>query len=815
MALPAGLAKQRRELTKLWLKWRLALIAAAAAVVVLALANFGYRLYVEGSQADKQAEIEGTASQVASTMAATIKKQMQAALPDVDLDELTTVLAGSSPDAVREAEASLVAATDKVIGARLLEPGVNDTDYDSLPPISFATLDMLRRSIKSGEEPAPEVHLFKQDGRHIATVYRLTSGEDLVGHLLLGVDVAVLTDAMKGVDVGEGYAELVQTAGGGSLVLAKRGDANIRQGPAALRSKVAGTGRRVAYWMPGMQAADEGSTAALLVPVVSVFVVLLVASGAAVVLRRRKGGPKAAKAGALTGAVKSEDLREKLAALREGGAPPAPEEGVQVDGEVPDQAAPSEDAAPSPPPPPSAAATVLSPSIFRAYDIRGVVGETLSADVVREIGRAIGSEAYDRGQQALVVGCDGRLSSPELLEALVEGLRATGRDVIDVGSVPTPVLYFATHYLNTGSGVMVTGSHNPSQYNGMKIMLGGDTLFGDDISALRTRVESGQLTIGDGSYQNMDVVDEYIRRVSEDIPVALGGAFKVVLDCGNGIAGAVAPKLIRALGHDVVELFCDVDGNFPNHHPDPSQPDNLSTLIQTVQEQGADIGFAFDGDGDRLGVVDSGGNIIWPDRQLMLFAVDVLSRNAGAEIVFDVKCTSRLAKVIAAKGGKPVMWKTGHSFIKSKLKESGAPLAGEMSGHMFFQERWYGFDDAIYAAARMLEILMGLKREPKEIFAKLPAGVSTPELRLDMQEGEHFAFMEGLMQGEHFAEGEVTTIDGVRVDFADGWGLVRASNTTPSLVLRFEGDNQEALDRVQETFRKVLLDLDGSLSLPF
>jgi phosphomannomutase/phosphoglucomutase len=320
----------------------------------------------------------------------------------------------------------------------------------------------------------------------------------------------------------------------------------------------------------------------------------------------------------------------------------------------------------------------LSDEIFRAYDVRGVVGRTLTVEVVRLLGLAIGSEAHERGQQTVCVARDGRASSPELAMALSEGLRESGRDVIDVGEVPTPVLYFATYYLETGSGVMITGSHNPPDYNGLKIMLGGDTLFGDDIQALKQRILSKEFTAGEGKIQVLDISADYIRRVSDDIPVALGNAFKVVVDCGNGVAGNFAPKLIRALGHDVVELFCEVDGNFPNHHPDPSQPENLQDLIAAIREHDADLGFAFDGDGDRLGVVDSDGNIIWPDAQMMLFARDVLSRNPGAEIVFDVKCTSRLAKVISRLGGKPVMFKTGHSFIKNKLKETGAPLAGEM-----------------------------------------------------------------------------------------------------------------------------------------
>ena len=457
----------------------------------------------------------------------------------------------------------------------------------------------------------------------------------------------------------------------------------------------------------------------------------------------------------------------------------------------------------------------VSPSIFRAYDIRGVVGETLSREVVYEIGRAIGSEAAERGQPTIVTGRDGRVSSPELGEALAAGLQAAGRNVIDVGPVPTPVLYFATCHFDTRSGVMVTGSHNPPEYNGLKIVLGGETLFGRHIAALRTRILGGSVHTGSGGYERRDVVEDYVRRIREDLPPAWEHAFKVVLDCGNGIAGAVAPALIRALGHEVIELYCEVDGRFPNHHPDPSQPENLGALIDAVREHEADLGFAYDGDGDRLGVVDAAGNVIWPDRQLMLLAADVLSRHPGAEIVFDVKCSRRLGEFIRARGGIPVMWKTGHSFIKKKLRESNAPLAGEMSGHIFFGERWYGFDDAIYASVRLLEVLMRLGSPPCEVFAGLPGGFSTPEIRVDMAEDRHHVFMENMARGDRFASGEVTRIDGVRVDYADAWGLVRASNTTPSLVLRFEGDTPEALRRVQAEFRDALLALDPDLRLPF
>ena len=457
----------------------------------------------------------------------------------------------------------------------------------------------------------------------------------------------------------------------------------------------------------------------------------------------------------------------------------------------------------------------LPPSIFRAYDIRGVVGETLTPGIVRAIGRAIGSEAAERGQSEVVVGRDGRISSPELGAALVDGLRAAGRNVVDVGAVPTPVLYFATLRFGSGSGVMVTGSHNPADYNGLKIMLAGETLFGAEIEALRTRVEAGHLRAGEGACRREEVVGAYLDRVVEDTACARSRAFKVVIDCGNGIAGAVAPGLVRALGHEVVPLYCDVDGRFPNHHPDPGDPENLRALIEAVREHGADLGLAFDGDGDRLGVVDAAGNVIWPDRQMMLFAADLLSREAGAEIVFDVKCSRRLGELITSRGGVPTMWKTGHSFIKKKLRESGAPLAGEMSGHIFFADRWYGFDDALYAAARLLEILLRDARSPAEVFAELPCGVSTPELKIPMPEGRQHRFVDDLLRHGRLPGGVPTTIDGLRVDYPDGWGLVRASNTTPALVLRFEGDDPEALARIQAEFGRALRALDAGLDLPF
>jgi len=451
--------------------------------------------------------------------------------------------------------------------------------------------------------------------------------------------------------------------------------------------------------------------------------------------------------------------------------------------------------------------------IFKAYDIRGIVSKTLTTAGVEAIGRAIGSEAQARKSRTVVIGRDGRNSGPELAAALARGLRTSGVDVIDVGQVATPMLYYAAHELDTLSGVMVTGSHNPPQYNGLKMMLAGDTLSGDAIQALRQRLVDNNLESGAGSYRTHDIRAAYLERIVSSVKLAR--PMSIAVDCGNGVAGATAPELYRRLGCTPQELFCEVDGTFPNHHPDPSQPENLQDLIAAVRSGPAELGLAFDGDGDRLGVVTKAGKIIYPDRQLMLFAADVLSRNPGSEIIFDVKCTRHLFGWIRKHGGKPLLWKTGHSFIKKKLKESGAPLAGEMSGHIFFKERWYGFDDGMYAGARLLEIL-SRSADPSAVLEALPDAVSTPELQLKLQEGENYALMEKLQQSARFENAQdIITIDGLRVEYADGFGLARSSNTTPVIVLRFEADNEPALLRIQQDFRRALLAVKPGATLPF
>ncbi len=451
--------------------------------------------------------------------------------------------------------------------------------------------------------------------------------------------------------------------------------------------------------------------------------------------------------------------------------------------------------------------------IFKAYDIRGIVGRTLTADIVEQIGRALGSEALARGQKEIAIGRDGRLSGPDLSAALARGIQATGVDVVDVGLVATPMAYFAAHHLGTNCAVMVTGSHNPPDYNGLKMVLDGETLSGDTIQALRQRIETGDLASGSGNYRQYDIAPDYIARIVGDVKLAR--PMKVIVDAGNGVAGAYAPALYRAMGCQVEELFCEVDGHFPNHHPDPSEPKNLADLIARLKVSDAEIGLAFDGDGDRLGVVTKDGRIIFPDRQLMIFAADVLSRNPGALIIFDVKSTRNLYKWISDHGGKPMLWKTGHSLVKAQMKATGALLAGEMSGHVFFKERWYGFDDGLYTGARLLEYL-SKQTDIDATLHSLPDSVNTPELHIKMQEGEPHRLIAQIRDSAHF-EGalEVITLDGLRVEYQDGFGLMRPSNTTPVIVLRFEADNAEALTRIQNDFRQVLLAAAPHANLPF
>jgi phosphomannomutase / phosphoglucomutase len=787
------------------------------------LSLFGVQAQQGTQQIRPLLKAEDLARQVVNTLADTTKT-----LKILSRDEDLTKLLQTGDEAALAAKAEeLTAGFKGALRLRLIRPGTANRDMSTQPPLGYASLDMLRRAETTKEPISAEFHSIGNGSQHIVMIQRIRDNAgQLVGLIHLALDPAILNAAVAGLGLTEVYVEITQPAPGEAPLRVAtsgtpQGDIKPSQAP------VPGTRWTVALYggTPETQPVAPASQWGSSVPVVAGIMLAVVVVGGWLFIHRQRR-LTTAEHKEIEKTEDTADYQGAVKAFMEGAHP----ELKHVIPELPEQASHSpppesdiyEDTMPYTVPqlideaPESVKPVAISDSIFRAYDIRGVVGETLTEEVVYQIGRALGSEAHERDQQSLVIARDGRISSPALSSALQNGLRESGRDVIDIGVAPTPVLYFATHYLQTGSGIMVTGSHNPPNYNGLKIVLDDQALSGEAITAIRDRIRAGNFTQGTGGLLTTDILSDYIRRITEDIPAALSRSFKVVVDCGNGVPGAVAPQLLRALGHEVIELYCEVDGEFPNHHPDPSQPENLKDLIDRVKGQKADLGLAFDGDGDRLGVVDGMGTIIWPDRQMMLFAKDVLSRNPGQEIIFDVKCSSHLKHFIEAHGGKPTLWKTGHSLIKTKMKESGAPLAGEMSGHIFFKERWYGFDDALYAAARLLEILLKEKGTPTAVFAQLPSGIATPELRLAMPEQEHAPFMETLIKKASFEGAEIITVDGLRVDFPDRWGLIRPSNTSPYLILRFEADDQGALERIQEEFRRLLQAVgSGHLKLPF
>ncbi len=459
---------------------------------------------------------------------------------------------------------------------------------------------------------------------------------------------------------------------------------------------------------------------------------------------------------------------------------------------------------------------VIPQEVFRAYDIRGPVDpENITPDLAYVIGLAIGAEAKAQNEHAIIVGRDGRISGPQLHHALCAGLLNSGLNIADIGIVPTPVMYYATFRYGISTGVMITASHNPWNHNGFKVVLKGKTLSTEGITSLYQRIVQKNFIEGDGQHSVIPcVIEDYIRYVLER--VQLKRRLKIVVDCGNGVTGCVAPDLYRSMGCEVTELYCELDGHFPNHHPDPLVPENLTALIERVRSEKADLGLAFDGDGDRLGIVTNEGEIIWPDRQMMLFSKQVLANNPGAIVIFDVKCSRFLPDVIKEAGGQPLMWRTGHSIIKNKMHEVGAVLAGEMSGHIFFKDEWFGFDDGLYVGARLLQILAQQRKTSAELFAKLPNSINTPELKISMPDNRKAGFMMQLISQSDFGEqSQKITIDGLRVDFPYGWGLVRPSNTSPYLTLRFEADTAENLELIKNQFRQQLLNIDKSLALPF
>ena len=764
--------------------------------------------------------------------------------------QLLSAVQSQDPALIRSAERNL-AYWDGVVDAQLNARGQAVQDSNRAAPMNFAALDMLRR-VESGQIPAPEAYKVGQRWLvYSAAPLRLSEQETPEGTLLLVVDLQRLLRALPTMATDTGQLQLLQQFGNApAQVLEQRGQADSGSAPQSLSS---GSPNWKLSFTPGpalnqLIFPPELLLVAGLLALVGALVGLYLTQSSLQHRLHADARQLAQLVSELTSgkAVKSfslslpalDNLAQLLAHLSRRKQEAAPVEPVRSATPTSSNPQPATFADPlfqdtdildidildedqdllgleQPPAMTQIQHTApnLPASIFRAYDIRGVVGDSLTPTGAYWIGRAIGSQSLAQGEANVAVARDGRLSGPQLAEQLIQGLLDCGCQVTDVGMVPTPVLYFAANVLAGKSGVMLTGSHNPPNYNGFKIVIAGDTLANEQIQALRQRIETNDLASGVGSVEQIDILDRYFNQIRDDI--ALAKPMRVVVDCGNGVAGVIAPRLIEALGCSVIPLFCDVDGNFPNHHPDPGKPENLVDLIAKVKAENADLGLAFDGDGDRVGVVTNTGTIVYPDRLLMLFAKDVVSRNPGADIIFDVKCTRRLTPLISGYGGRPVMWKTGHSLIKKKMKETGALLAGEMSGHIFFKERWFGFDDGIYAAARLLEILSQDKRDAEHVFSAFPNDVCTPEINIEVTDESKFSIINALQRDGHWGDANLTTLDGVRVDYPKGWGLVRASNTTPLLVLRFEAETTEELKRIQEVFRAQLYTVAPDLNLPF
>ncbi|MEO6263854.1 MAG: phosphomannomutase/phosphoglucomutase [Luteimonas sp.] len=681
------------------------------------------------------------------------------------------------------AEAQLKGGWPHIEQAEIL-PADLDAAYAGLPKSGFGKLAVAEAALAAN---APVVRIVKDDGAKLVLAAPARVGGQLAGVAYVRLPLAQATDAVQAVNVGDdSYLALRQ----GNYNVIQRGDASLATSAESLAVKVPDSDLRIVAALP------DATSGAFGLGVLPSFIAALVLLGLAAFawLASRRAGAMAR----VVDAAGMPHVEPTLAqAMQQSTAPARVAPVIKV----------MQEARPGP--------VKIDRGIFRAYDIRGVVGQTLDRGVAELIGHAVGTLMFEKGLNDIVVGRDGRLSGPDLVAGLTEGLRKAGRNVIDIGLAPTPLVYFGGFHLRTGCGIAVTGSHNPPDYNGFKVVVGGETLSGDAITDLYVRIAEDRLHTVDtpGTLQHRDIGEDYLARIASDVQI--DRRLKVVVDAGNGVAGDLGPRVLEAIGAEVTPLYCEIDGTFPNHHPDPSEAHNLEDLVQMVARLDADLGIAFDGDGDRLGVVTRDGEIIYPDRLLMLFAADVLERNPGAVIVYDVKCTGRLPGHILRHGGSPLMWKNGHSLIKAKMRETEAELAGEMSGHFFFAERWYGFDDGIYAAARLLEILAARPETPTEQLKALPNGVSTPEIKVDAPDGDPHAFVERFRRSVKIEGARLSIIDGLRADWPDGWGLVRASNTTPVLVLRFDADSQAALARIQAAFREQLLAIKPDLVLPF
>ncbi|GMR14665.1 MAG: phosphomannomutase/phosphoglucomutase [Gammaproteobacteria bacterium] len=801
-----GLSRSFRGLKSLHLERLnpMILIAAGGALLVLLAGLF---FVGGGSQKDNDAMLDrarNTISQVSGTI-----QNFRGVMEDPQVQELAA-MAVADREKLPNLQQYISERIPELIEVTLFEPNLSRLRGNDMGPSGYAVLDMLMKAEEDGQAPV-QVH-GKGDEAYLAMAVRVGDVESPAAYLLAKTRPAAITAAFSASLPKPGVFALDQ--GNGRFAPTKIVN---------LAEPLSSTQRLAYMRIPGallrigvVQTSRVSSGGGLVRLLLFIAGLLLLALGILLKLRPFEL-PDELEEDPLQIEQQNEglaqDATEPGVSGRQGG--PEKQSGMGADDgqgaiNLPDLGFNLEH-------PSTHLKKVLAPvelveSIFRAYDIRGVVGKTLDSHVARQVGQVVGSLALEADAGPVVVARDGRCSGSDLVAGMLEGISSTGCNVVDIGAVPTGVLYFAAYELGSGTGVMITGSHNPPDYNGFKMLIGGITQAGEQITGMYERIQSGNLRLGKGEISQQDMLNQYRERISGDIQ--LKRPLKVVADCGNGIGGVCATDVLRAIGAEVFSLFDEVDGTFPNHHPDPSEPKNLQDLIESVNLLEADIGVAFDGDADRLGVVTRDGEIIYADRLMMLFARDVLSRVPGATIIYDVKCTGLLHQVIEEAGGDAMMYKTGHSLIKNKMQEVNAPFAGEMSGHFFFKERWYGFDCGIYAAARLLEILAADKREPGEVLNSLPNGVSTPELKVHMEEGENHAFIAEMQEKAKFTGAKINTIDGVRADFPDGWGLVRASNTTPVLVLRFDADSEEALERIKGVFKQQMLAINNNLELP-
>ncbi len=828
------------------------IIAAISALMVLLAGGSSYWFSTAKVDDSKKMAAAAAANGLSTAIALQLETLQQSVDGLADSPEVIAALTSGDPAIIDSVSNKVQGLVPSALRVRLLLPNVNEPDQTSLPHMGFGDVEMVRSTLSAKQKPVIQG---EGEDRHLAITSVVVHNGKVVGVVLASLKADLVNQLAARTQLAGGFAEIKQD----QIVLAKIGtEAAKIDDPTVITP--ANSRWLINFWpADGLELTDASLiTAIIAIPALLACLAFFMGyRKLADYLRQDQGTLLKAAKDMMTGKnvgnypVQLAEMQPIISTLAQfkrvidkDNAPPQSKDETKefdffdesFDVDFLEESKPvSHDngasksanaAAPAPMPvmdstPVSLPAEFMQnkdkqfANIFRGYDIRGIVGRGLSEEVVVNIGRAVASEAKQLGIKTIVIGRDGRLTSPALAAALAKGITSTGCDVLDLGLVPTPVLYFVAHHTEGRSGIMITGSHNPADYNGLKIVLNDETLSGNRIQAIKQRIEAGDYSQGEtGSIeQNTLFVNEYIGIISEDIHIVR--PMKVVVDCGNGAAGQLGPVLLKTLGCEVIGLYCDIDGSFPHHHPDPSKPENLADLAAAVKHHGADVGIAFDGDGDRLGIVDSRGKIIWPDRQMMLFARDVLSRKHGAEIIYDVKCSKHLHEQIVKRGGHPIMWKSGHSLMKAKIKETGAALAGEMSGHIFFNDRWFGFDDALYAAARMIEILSADTRASNEVFADLPDSINTPELNVVLEEGENSRFIEQMFSLANFEGANIINIDGMRVEFADGWGLIRASNTTPSLVLRFEADSKEAMSRIQGQFKSLMLQIKPNLSLPF